>query len=152
MKDEKEQKSKKVKEQDKLAASRIEEYGPVKGPARNKNLSHGEVLDKLEVMSRIGKLSEEYTESHIKIQKIKERYKTEVESNQEKQAKSDIHYAQGLRSGLPHTNHESLQDLRDRKDLDHRDHIVSEAKSEYHKHVSLKRNFTQKQNGRSKKK
>ena len=59
----------------------------------------------------------------------------------EKRIKQDIHYAKGLRSGLPHTHHDQMKYEREDSDQNLRDNISMEAKEHYDKHHSLNRSF-----------
>lgn len=101
------------------------------------NLSHEELNERLENYSKIGNQKEQF----FAIQRLREKYNREIRESQEKRAKTDIYYAQGVRSGLPQASYEKIKEQREQEDQKRRNEILKEAKQYYSKHNSLTRDF-----------
>ncbi|MDN5215047.1 hypothetical protein QQ020_23400 [Fulvivirgaceae bacterium BMA12] len=124
--------------EDHLAPTNIgQDNKPDKDQGKGANLTHGELQNRLNLYSRIGGQMEQ----SFKVQAIKQKYLKEIKEKEVNRSKSDIHYGQGIRTGLPHTRHEILRDQRDRSDQKLRDDVAKEAKSYYSQNNSLSKYF-----------
>ena len=121
---------------------------PTPIPENNKdipdaNLSHPELENRLEFYSKIGGKMDQYFE----IQQIKQKYLSLRKDLDVKRAQIGIHYAQGVRAGLPQTNFESIKQRHEDYDQQLRNMVTKEAKDYYHDKNSLSRAFKDKQLG-----
>ena len=104
-------------------------------PPHLQNLSAGELKKQLELYGRGEK------EQVFAIQCIQKTYDEKQKATQDKRNQADIHYAQGLRAGLPHIPYTDIQYVRDQEDQAYRDQIVQEARTEYRRHDTLRKGF-----------
>lgn len=123
--------------QDHLSPTKIKEPKPVKGPEKSKNLTHGEVQNRLKVYDRVGHLMHQ----HNVVQDIKERYQSTVQTKQQTYTKQDINYSAGVRKGLPHTSYETMRTSREVQDQNFRNTITKEAKERYREKDNLTKKF-----------
>lgn len=121
--------------QDRLSPTVIEQDNTPDIIKVEKDLSDGELQERLDLYSNGSK------EQFFKVQKIKQRYVEKIKEEQIKRTKADLHYAQGVRAGLPHAYHDNLKDIRERQDQHFRDEILHEAKAEYKKQENLTKLF-----------
>ena len=98
-----------------------------------RHLSDAEMQKRLDLYSRGDK------EQFFKVQKIKKRYIEKSREDLNKRTKSDLFFAQGLRTGLPHGSHETIKYDREEIDQKFRDDTVQEAKTEYRRHQNLRK-------------
>lgn len=96
-----------------------------------KYLSDGELRDRLDLYSRGS------AKQFFKIQKIKQQYLERIRADKDKRITADLHYAQGVRSGLPHIDHGNIQDSREEMDQNYRDSIIKQSKGIYRSNVNL---------------
>ena len=127
--------------QDHLSPTKIEKSKPVKGPEKSKNLTHGEVQNRLEVYGRIGDLMHQ----HNVVQDVKERYQNEISKVGAVRTQADINYSMGIRSGLPHASYETLRSAREMEDQNFRDGVTKEAKARYQEKENLTKRFREQQ-------
>ena len=126
------------KKEDHLAPTGIEQNNnPANDHEPGANLTHGELQHRLDLYSRIGGNMDQY----FKVQAIKQKYLEEIKEKEASRSKSDVHYGQGIRSGLPHMRHEAIKEMRDRSDQPFRDEVAKEAKSYYSENNSLSKYF-----------
>ncbi len=104
------------------------------------DLSHEELQERLDNYSKVGGEKETY----FSLQKIKQKYLKEIEQKQASRNKGSIHYAQGIRSGLPHKDYEEIKDMHNEQDRKMRNDVVNEAKEEYQAKNSLSKSFKEK--------
>tara|TARA_Y100000114_G_scaffold156111_1_gene182124 strand:- start:13935 stop:14528 length:594 start_codon:yes stop_codon:yes gene_type:complete len=100
-----------------------------------KNLTDAELQQKLDLYSQGGE------KQFFKIQKIKNSYLDQLKEQQNVRSKSDINFALGVRSGLPHAPYESIKRYREDLDQKFRDQVIEEARGEYRKHQNLGKEF-----------
>jgi len=125
----------KLKE-DPLAPSKLSQEAKYKAP-ENEGLSDKELKDRLETYSKVS----DNLERSFKILEIQKRYEEREDDKKYSRTKADVHYAQGIRSGLPHSNYESIKYGRELEDQGQRDDIAKEAKEVYQEGKSLSREF-----------
>lgn len=123
------------KKEDHLSPTKIEE--PKSGHVNEPNLSHDELQNRLDLYSRTNGNERTYFD----VQKIKDKYEKEIRQIEGNRTKADIHYAQGIRSGLPHARYESIQITYERHDQNLRNNVAQEAKAYYQKNSSLGKAF-----------
>ena len=123
------------KKEDHLAPTNIKQDNNPSTIKAIKYLSDKELQERLDLYSNGSQ------EQFFKVQKIKNGYIEQIRDEQAQRTKADLHYAQGIRAGLPHTHHSSIKDSRELTDQNFRDEIVKEAKTEYKKHKNLTRLF-----------
>lgn len=128
---------------------------PKKGRAKEEHLAPTEIkqndatntvkaekyLSDKEVQERLDLYSKGSQEQFFKIQNIKKHYTEKINKTQIRRSKEDFYYGQGIRAGLPHTDHDNIKNVRELQDQDYRDLVIKEAKMEYKKHENLTKSF-----------
>ncbi|OEK01147.1 hypothetical protein BFP97_06325 [Roseivirga sp. 4D4] len=109
----------------------------------NANLSDNELQNRLELYSKIGGKMDQYFE----IQRIKQRYLNLKNELHQTRTIADLHYAQGIRTDLPHANIESIRQKHEQYDQQLRNMVTKDAKDYYKDENSLSRAFKDKQLG-----
>ncbi|MDW3191256.1 MAG: hypothetical protein R8G66_02795 [Cytophagales bacterium] len=110
------------------------------GQITPKDLSNHELKQKLDLYSKGDE------RQFFDIQKIKQRYLNQDLDTQNKRSQSDLYYAKGIRSGLPHTSYDRINQDREYQDQKFRDSIIEEAKPIYRRHKNLSRDFNESDN------
>ena len=129
-------------QEDYLVPTPLEQINePEKDNLDKANLSHGELQQRLDHYSKIGGMMDQY----IEVQSIKKKYLKQVKDMEIKHIRADIHYAQGIRTGLPHTDIETLKDMQERHAQEFRNATAKEAKDYYKENNSLSKTFKEKQ-------
>lgn len=91
----------------------------------------------MELYSRIGDEKDQY----FKVQAMKKEYLKQIKEREVNRTKSDIHYAHGVRSGLPHPHIENIKDFEQQQDQKLRNEVTKEAKEYYKDNNSLSKSF-----------
>lgn len=115
-------------------------FPPEKGKTSTPDapMSDKELHEKLALYAQVRGSHEQY----IEVERIKQRYLTELKERQANRAKQDINYAQGIRSGLPHLSHDEIKWVREQEDDKLRSQTLSDAKEAYRKsNDNLKKSF-----------
>ncbi len=124
--------------EDYLSPTRIEQNNNSdKNQYKDADLSHEELQDRLEQYSRVGGQMDEY----FKVQAMKEKYLKQIKEKEANRTKSDIHYAKGVRTGLPHVHIEDIRDVQQHQDQKLRNEVSKDAKEQYRDNNSLSKSF-----------
>lgn len=105
----------------------------------SKNLNDKQAKERLDTYSKMGD-----EKQYFQIQKIKQEHEKKQKEKQEKRTIADVHYAQGLRAGLPHASYETIQYQRECEDQKQQEQMLKEGKTAYQKGENLSKWFNQK--------
>ena len=101
----------------------------------SENLSHTELEEKIDLYSKGDQ------DQFFSIQKIKKRYNEHRTERHNKWSKSDLFFAQGIRTGLPHVSHDQIQFDREVEEQGIRNDVLKEAKGKYRLYQNLSKRF-----------
>lgn len=100
-----------------------------------KNPTEGELKKQLDLYSSGDE------KQFFAVKKIEQAYQKTKQAEQKKRITADVHYAQGLRTGLRHAPYEQLQYERTEKDQAQRNQVLEDARVEYRRHKPHSKRF-----------
>lgn len=109
---------------------------PIIAPDTTKNLSHNETKSKLEIYSKVAERSGHSQD----FEKLRMKYKSDVERGEKNRIKQDVHFTQGWRVGL-HANNNKIKQSREQQDQLQRDEVIRQGKEHYDKNSSMRKDF-----------
>lgn len=109
-----------------------------------KNYTHHETMEKIRRLAMIANEKEFFHLHQIRIE-----YESLHQATDQSRIKGSIHYAQGIRQGLPHANYEKILSDQEKYDQVKRRKYIEKAKSFYSEKVGISKDFNQKANEKS---
>jgi hypothetical protein len=103
------------------------------------NLSHEELLKKMDDMSRVN-IGEDLT-PFFRIQNNIKTYKDEITERTSSRDKGAIHYSDGIKTGLPHKPYNFVEHSYETSDQKLRNDVLKETKENYRRYNSLSKFF-----------
>lgn len=108
------------------------------------DLSHEELIDRMDNYKSIA-ASKNWDDpsDYFEIEGIKQEYLDQIDKKEKDRTLQDVHYGQGIRAGLPHTDMEDIKYDQNIQDREFRNQVAKEAKEAYQKN-SLTKDFKDK--------